>query len=122
MPNTFERPWADSLKKFAPQIPSRWEPERWLHLLPTQYIYYFRDSTAETLDRVALQSSNAVAIATSVTNATVFTMEDFSGTVQTNSQNNAVTSVLLQVRSVAPKTGVPDSYQVRAKITRRNLL
>ncbi|HVV72303.1 MAG TPA: hypothetical protein VHI52_12510, partial [Verrucomicrobiae bacterium] len=88
----------------------------------TQYVYYFRDPSSQALDRVALGASNAVAIATSVTNTTVFSMEDFTGNVQTNSQNNEVTSILLQIRSIAPKTGTPDSYQVRAKVTRRNLL
>ncbi len=88
----------------------------------TQYVYYFWDSASQSLNRVGLNSSNAVPIATSVTNAAVFTMEDFSGTVQTNSQNNAVTSILLQITTISPKTRTPDWYQVRAKITRRNLL
>ena len=88
----------------------------------TQYVYYFWDSASQSLNRVGLNSSNAVPIATSVTNAAVFTMEDFSGTVQTNSQNNAVTSILLQITTISPKTHTPDWYQVRAKITRRNLL
>jgi len=59
---------------------------------------------------------------TAVTNHTVFSMENFSGTVLTNSQNNAVMSVLLQMRRQSAWRGIADFYQVRAKVTRRNIL
>jgi len=115
-----------TLASFTVAGPTNLQSGNALRIYPStnlaQYVYYFRDSASQTLNRVGLSSSNAVVIANSVTNTVVFSMEDFGGTVQTNSQNNEVTSILLQIRSIAPTTGSPDSYQVRAKATRRNLL
>ena len=83
------------------------------------FIYYFRDASDETLKKVSLGASNAVTIAQAVTNATVFTIENFSGTVLTNKQNNATVGLLLQMRQASARQNVADSYQVRTKITRR---
>jgi len=87
-----------------------------------QFIYYYRDSGTETLRRVSLGSSNAAAVAQSVTNSTIFRIENFSGVVQTNNQNQAVVDVLLQMRQPSFRRNVSDSYQVRTKITRRAVL
>jgi hypothetical protein len=86
-----------------------------------QFIYYFFDSGSQDLNRVQLQGSSFVTIASGVTNA-VFDMEDFSGTVLTNSQNNAVLGILLQLQRDLPVKGMFDAYQISAKITRRNIL
>jgi Tfp pilus assembly protein PilV len=88
----------------------------------TQFIYYYRDPTYLTLNKVPLNGTNAVTVANTVTNSTVFSMQDFSGTVLTNNQNNAVLRVLLQMNRTQPITGATDPYQIEAKITRRNIL
>jgi len=72
--------------------------------------------------QVDLGSSNGVAIATCVTNTTIFAMENFGGTTLTNPANNAVLSVQLQMRRDSNVKGVGDAFQVRSRITRRNIL
>jgi hypothetical protein len=49
-------------------------------------------------------------------------MEDFAGNALTNSQNNAVMSLLLQFYVASAWQGVSDSAQVHTKVTRRNIL
>lgn len=88
----------------------------------SQFIYYFHDPASASLNRVPLQGTRSVSIADSVTNDNVFEMEDCSGTVLTNSQNNAVLSILLQMRRDLPIQGASDAYQIVAKITRRGIL
>jgi hypothetical protein len=90
--------------------------------LTTPFIYYFTDTNTTMLKKVPLSGGNAITVAAGVTNSVVFTMEDFGGTVLTNSQNNAVMSVLLQLNRGWGMIGVSDAYQVRGKITRRNIL
>ena len=87
------------------------------------YIYYFQDVTNKALRKVPLNTSNAVlTVATSITNAYPFTMETFTGTVLTNSQNNSVLSILLQMRRDSSISGMSDNYQIRSKLSRRNIL
>ena len=88
----------------------------------SQYIYYFHDLATATVQRVPLQSTSASIIASGVTNDTIFTMEDFAGNALTNSQNNAVMSLLLQFYVTSAWQGIFDSAQVRTKVTRRNIL
>jgi hypothetical protein len=87
-----------------------------------QYIYYFHDLATATVQRVPLQGTSAVIIASAVTNDTLFTMEDSAGNGLTNSQNNAVMSLLLQFYVASAWQGMADSAQVRAKVTRRSIL
>ena len=88
----------------------------------SQYICYFHDLATATVRRIPLRSTNATIIASAVTNHTIFTMQDFAGNACTNSQNNAVMSLLLQFYVASAWQGISDSAQVRAKVTRRNLL
>jgi hypothetical protein len=88
----------------------------------SQYIYYFHDLATATVQRVPLQGTTAKIIAGAVTNDTIFTMQDFSGNALTNSQNNAVMSLLLQFFCTSAWTGHSESAQVRTKVTRRNIL
>lgn len=87
-----------------------------------QSITYFRDSASETLRKIPLGSSNYVTVAQAVTNSVIFRIEDFSGAVLTNDQNQSVVDVFLQMRQPAFRREVVDSYQVRTKITRRAML
>lgn len=88
----------------------------------TQFIYYYHDPASATLNKTSLQTTNSLQVANSVTNDLVFSMQDFSGNVLTNNQNNAVVRVLLQMTRTTPITGLRDPYQVEAKVTRRNIL
>jgi len=88
----------------------------------SQYIYYFHDLATATVQRIPFQGTSATIIASAVTNHTIFTMQDFAGNALTNSQNNAVMSLLLQFYVASAWHGMADSAQVRAKVTRRNLL
>ncbi|HLH53688.1 MAG TPA: prepilin-type N-terminal cleavage/methylation domain-containing protein [Verrucomicrobiae bacterium] len=88
----------------------------------TQYIYYYHDPSSACLNRVSLFGGPSVPIATMVTNDNVFEMEDFSGTVLTNSQNNAVLGILLQMRRDLNMGGASDAFQIVSKITRRGIL
>lgn len=88
------------------------------------FIYYFRDSGTETFRRAPWGGggSNSVMVAASVTNAVIFRLEDFRGTLLTNSQNQTVLDVTLQMRQPAFNYRVDDSYQVHTKISRRATL
>jgi type II secretory pathway component PulJ len=86
------------------------------------YIYYYLDPNDSTLRQRPLNDTNFVVLATAITNTVPFSMENFRGTTLTNTQNNAVLSILLQLRRNSNLRNVGDSYRVRAKITRRNIL
>ena len=89
----------------------------------TQFVYYVLDSTNGWLKKIPVTDSNAViTVATGITNTTPFSLEDFKGTVLTNNQNRAVMSVLLQMRRESAVSKSADYFQIRAKVTRRNIL
>ena len=88
----------------------------------SQYIYYFHDLATATVQRVPFRGTKAVIIASSVTNHTIFAMQDFAGNALTNSQNSAVLSVCLQLYVASAWQGIPDLAQVRTRVTRRNIL
>lgn len=114
-----------SLTNFTPVSATNAQAGNALRIYPStnlsQFIYYFHDPSSASLNRIPLLGSRAVDIADSVTNNNVFEMEDYSGTVLTNSQNNAVLSILLQMRRDLPIQGASDAYQIVAKITRRSI-
>jgi len=87
----------------------------------SSFIYYFQDTNTWTVQRMDLNDAHALVIADQVTNRLVFSMENFSGTILTNPQNNCVLSMLLQMRRATTVPGVSDTLQVRSKITRRNI-
>jgi hypothetical protein len=97
-----------------------------LQVFPTtnmsQYIYFYLDTNTQNVLEIDLGASNTVTIARCVTNTTIFAMENFGGTTLTNPANNAVLSIQLQMRRDSNLQGVGDSYQVRSRITRRNIL
>jgi len=80
------------------------------------------DTNTQKIIEFPLGSSSGETIATFVTNSTPFSMENFSGTTLTNPANNAVLSIVLQLRRDSKVQNVGDTYQIRARITRRNIL
>ena len=88
----------------------------------SQFIYFYLDTNNQQMIQVDLGASNGFAIASSVTNLTPFAMENFRGTTLTNPANNAVLSIQLQMKRDSNPQGIGDAYQVRSRITRRNIL
>jgi len=86
------------------------------------YILYFHDQATATVQRVPASSTTPAIIAAGVTNHVIFSFEDYAGNVLTNSQNNAVMSVLLQLKRTSSWKNITDAYQVRARATRRSIL
>ncbi len=115
-----------SLSSFTAAGPTNFQAGNALRIYPStntaQYIYYFHDLATATVQRVPFQSTSVAIIASAVTNHTIFTMEDAAGNTLTNSQNNAVMSILLQFYVALTEPGISDVAQVRTKVTRRNLL
>lgn len=118
---------ASSFTEVAPNAPQRGGA---LQVYPTAstnvFVRYFLDGD-QKLKRVASGVAGATVVAAAITNQTVFTAEDFSGTTLTNNENNRVIGLSLQffqlqypAVSIGPGS-LYDFYQLRAKITRRAL-
>lgn len=93
---------------------------------PSNFVRYYRDPADQKLKRQTSAGTSSV-VASAITNAIVFTAEDFSGTILTNNENNRVIGLALQfcqleypAVSIGPGN-LYDFYQLRTKITRRTL-
>ena len=87
---------------------------------------YFRDVADKKLKRVTNGTTNALVVASAITNSLVFSGEDWQGNILTNNQNNLVIGVTLQYSQVGG-TNMPvgptnyyKSYQVRTRIVHRS--
>jgi hypothetical protein len=87
----------------------------------TNYILYFRNPTDQSLRRTSIASGLTTVVAQTVTNTTLFQVQDFLGNVQTNNQGNRVIRCTLQFYQTAPNTPVPVSYTLDTVVTRRAL-
>jgi hypothetical protein len=97
-------------------------------LSTNDFIRYFWDGADRKLKRMTNDALQATVVANAVSNAVVFTAEDFAGNVLTNNYNNRVIGLTLQfyqiqypVMAIGPGN-LYDFYQLRTKITRRTLL
>ncbi len=88
---------------------------------------YFWDVTDKKLKRVTNGSTNALVVASAITNSLVFSGEDSLGNILTNNQNNIVIGVTLQYSQLGGGTNMPvgptnyyKSYQVRTRIAHRS--
>lgn len=92
-----------------------------------QYIRYFWDPSDRRLKRATNNAATASIVANSVSNAFVFSCEDFSGKILTNNSNNRVIGLNLQFYQLQYPTvrigpgNYYDYYQLRTRITRRAL-
>lgn len=92
-----------------------------------RFIRYFWDEETHCLKRLDSGSGQVSIVAEAVSNAVVFSAEDFAGNIQTNNYNNRVIGLTLQFYQIQyPQTpigpgGLYDFYQLKAKITRRTL-
>jgi hypothetical protein len=92
-----------------------------------EFVRYYLDAQARTLNRVSSENTTQQEIVHSITNQIVFAAENAHGTVLTNSENNRVLSLTLQFYQIQyPIVQVGpgkyyDFYQLRTRITRRTL-
>ena len=89
------------------------------------YIRYYLDSTDKSLKRMTNGLATPVVVAYYLSNTVLFAAEDYSGTVLTNQQNNAVVHVTLQFYGLKfPDIAIGtnqafSSYQVQTRIAVR---
>jgi prepilin-type N-terminal cleavage/methylation domain-containing protein len=89
------------------------------------YVRFFLDSNAQTLNRVTSSATDIQVIARYITNQVVFRAEDFSGNVLTNSQNNRVIRMVLELYqwefpvAIVGAGSYYDYYRLQTRITRR---
>ncbi|MGZ8899178.1 MAG: PilW family protein [Limisphaerales bacterium] len=92
-----------------------------------EFIRYYRDSNDNNLKRVTKTMMTPVPIAHSLTNTIVFACENSAGEVLMENENNRVLALTLQFYQIQypiVKIGPGqhyDFYQLRRRITRRNL-
>ena len=84
-------------------------------------IYYFVNSLDGTFRQTvsAPSGTNTIILADSVTNTIIFTAQDFSGQVLTNSQNNQVIHLTLEFYQPEHYMVGPDYYKLETSVTRR---
>jgi hypothetical protein len=92
-----------------------------------QFVIYFWDSNDNKLKRTENNATFSCIVASSVSNALVFTAEDFKGNILSNNINNYVVGLTLtfyQIQYPAMAVGPGnyyDWYQLQCKVTKRNL-
>jgi len=87
----------------------------------TNYILYFLDTTDQSFRRTCTSSGLTTIVAQTVTNITIFQVEDYTGTVQSNNLNNRLIHCLLQFYQTAPNCPTPQSYTLDTAVERRSL-
>ena len=93
----------------------------------TNFSRYYYDAADQKLKSVTNGSIAAQVISRSVSNALVFTAEDFAGNVLTNNRGNRVVGLTLQFSQIEypiMRIGTGefyDYYQMRTKVTQRKL-
>jgi prepilin-type N-terminal cleavage/methylation domain-containing protein len=91
------------------------------------WVRYYYDSATSLLKRTEDGTNAASVMAHSIATNTIFSVEDYTGTVLTNNYNNRVIGLNLQIKQFQyPVTVIGagyyfDFYQLRTKITRRKL-
>jgi hypothetical protein len=93
------------------------------------FIRYYLDTTANTVNRWVNSNSVVAIMASSVTNQSIFSAQNFAGTVLTNNQNNRVIGMTLQFYKKEYSNGgstngtkASDFFQLSTRITRRAIL
>ena len=90
-----------------------------------QFIRYYWDSAATTLKRITNGSPVASVVASSIASGSIFSLENYAGSVLANNQNGGVVGVSLSFYGLkyagapAATGGTNATYQVTAKINRR---
>jgi Tfp pilus assembly protein PilW len=91
------------------------------------YVRYYWDAADQQLKRVTDDAAGPVTVAHAISNETVFSSEDFSGTILTNNRNNRVIGLSLDFYQLQYPTvnigpgNYYDYYRLRTRMTRRAL-
>lgn len=91
------------------------------------FIRYYLDTSTKTLWRRTESAGVGASVAGAIKNTNIFALEDYSGSVLSNSQSSAVVALDLQFSQVqnanfpVGPTNSYTGYQVRTKIARRTL-
>ncbi len=119
-----------SLSSFTPVADGQLQRGTAIQVYPTtnlnEFVRYYWSSEGK-LRRTTNGATSVNVMASSVTNSTIFSSEDFSGNVLTNSHNNRVIAVNLHFQQLQyPIVNLGpgyyyDQYQMRLRITRRAL-
>ena len=115
----------------SPSLRGAWQQGNALQIYPgtntNTFVRYFWDSSSQSLRRTTKDPSDLITVAHSVSNAIVFTAEDYLGKVLTNNFNNRVIGIKLQFyelqyprRALGPGN-LYEFYQVNTKVTRRKI-
>ncbi|HTG42935.1 MAG TPA: hypothetical protein VK633_00265 [Verrucomicrobiae bacterium] len=122
---------AGNLSQFTEVAPETTQSGSAIQIYPTtdtnSFIRYFWDPASNQLRRTTNGATSISVVANSITNATVFSAEDFKGNILQNNQNNRVIALDLQFYQIQyPIVLIGpgqyyDFYQLRTKITRRTL-
>ncbi len=112
---------------FEELLPGEAQQGNALQIYPTtntdSFTMYFVNLSDETFRRTIATSSgtNTVILADSVTNAMIFSAQDFSGNVLTNNQNNQVIHLTLDFYQPASYMQNSYYYQLETSVTLRNV-
>jgi hypothetical protein len=117
----------DTNDNFTGLLPGETQQGNALQIYPStntdSFTMYFVNLSDETFRRTVATPSgtNTVILADSVTNAIIFSAQDFSGNVLTNNQNNQVIHLTLDFYQPASYMQNSYYYQLETSVTLRNV-
>ena len=83
------------------------------------FIYYYLDANASTLNRMTSGNTGIQIVAHNVTNLVVFSAEDFQGNTVSNYLNNRVIRMVMQVSQPESFGSRCENYQLQTRLARR---
>ncbi len=89
------------------------------------FVRYYWDAATTALKRITNGSSTASNVVSSIASGSIFSLENYAGTVLANNQNGGIVGVSLSFYGLkyagasAATSGTNSTYQVQAKINRR---
>lgn len=83
------------------------------------YVMYFINPSDQTFRRTTSTPGSATVLAEFVTNAVVFSAQDYLGTVLTNNQNNRVIHLNLEFYQARRAMQIAQYYKLETSVTRR---
>jgi hypothetical protein len=83
------------------------------------YVMYFVNPSDKTFRRTTSMPGTATVLAEFVTNAVVFSAQDYTGTVLTNNQNNRVIHLNLEFYQARRAMQIAQYYKLETSVTRR---
>ncbi len=87
----------------------------------TNFIVYFLNPSDQSFRRTVTATASTTILAQTVTNTTIFRAQDCLGNVLTNSQNNRVIHVTLELFQPQPWLPVGDYSKLETSVTKRRL-